>query len=50
MRSAVPLVILLMTAAITRAQEAPSYNRDVRPILSDRCFPCHGPDKASRKA
>ena len=27
-----------------------SYNRDVRPILSDRCFQCHGPDSAARKA
>jgi len=26
------------------------YNRDVRPILSDRCFACHGPDAAARKA
>ncbi|HZM05220.1 MAG TPA: DUF1549 domain-containing protein, partial [Candidatus Saccharimonadales bacterium] len=26
------------------------YNRDIRPIISDRCFKCHGPDKASRKA
>ena len=22
-----------------------SYNYDVRPILSDKCFACHGPDK-----
>ncbi|MFM2223185.1 MAG: hypothetical protein RLZZ78_1442, partial [Armatimonadota bacterium] len=28
----------------------PQYNRDVRPILSDTCFPCHGPDSAKRKA
>jgi hypothetical protein len=27
-----------------------SYNRDVRPILSDKCFHCHGPDAKTRKA
>ncbi len=26
------------------------FNRDVRPILSDRCYQCHGPDAARRKA
>ncbi len=25
------------------------FNRDVRPLLSDRCFACHGPDKSARK-
>jgi mono/diheme cytochrome c family protein len=28
----------------------PTYNRDVRPILADRCFTCHGPDSAARQA
>jgi hypothetical protein len=41
------LGLLLVSSA--RAEEL-SYNRDVRPILSDNCFACHGPDKNQRKA
>ncbi len=26
------------------------FNRDIRPLMSDTCFHCHGPDKNARKA
>jgi hypothetical protein len=48
--------LLALTAfglAVTSAraqQPVPEYNRDVRPILVENCFLCHGPDSASRKA
>lgn len=30
--------------------QKPSFQRDVRPILSDKCFQCHGPDQNARMA
>src|SRR5690242_10587368 len=39
----------LVTLSSARAG-APQYNRDVRPILAENCFACHGPDSAARKA
>ncbi|MDP6678237.1 MAG: PSD1 and planctomycete cytochrome C domain-containing protein [Verrucomicrobiota bacterium] len=38
-----------MASSVT-AWEPVRYNRDVRPILSENCFECHGPDAAKRKA
>ena len=47
--------IFLAAAALAPAAGPPlpakiEFNRDVRPILSDNCFYCHGPDKNHRKA
>ncbi|HYI92488.1 MAG TPA: DUF1553 domain-containing protein [Bryobacteraceae bacterium] len=44
------LAFLLVAAVVSIAAENIQYNRDVRPILSDRCFACHGPDKGTRQA
>jgi hypothetical protein len=32
------------------AERKLEYNRDIRPILAENCFACHGPDSAARKA
>lgn len=37
-------------ASSTPAGARISFNKQIRPILSDRCFRCHGPDSAARKA
>jgi hypothetical protein len=36
--------------ARTESARGLSYNRDIRPILAENCFACHGADSASRKA
>src|SRR4051794_24774692 len=43
---------VLVVAAVSwgAGAEELRFNRDVRPILSDDCFLCHGPDKSHRKA
>lgn len=33
-----------------KASSVPEYNRDIRPILAENCFACHGQDSAARKA
>lgn len=36
--------------ACCQAEDEVSFNRDIRPLLSDRCFACHGPHAAKREA
>jgi hypothetical protein len=40
----------VVTSAAFAAEGPTSFNRDIRGILSDKCFKCHGPDAAARKA
>src|SRR5437763_15395707 len=49
----VVLVLLLLAFAQTSGAAEPagkiSFNNQIQPILSETCYPCHGPDSATRK-
>lgn len=48
------LILLVVDLRVARGQESEqvsvNFARDVRPLLSDRCFSCHGPDSENRQA
>ena len=42
--------LLAAPVGLSSLGAAPDFSREVRPILSDKCFACHGPDAKARKA
>jgi hypothetical protein len=44
------VAIVMVAFGLLPAAEPLEYNRDIRPILAENCFTCHGPDSAARQA
>src|SRR4051812_33231264 len=49
-RAAAVALIALALPARAAAPRPVDYTRDVKPILSNSCYACHGPDQGKRKA
>src|SRR5712692_6949551 len=47
--AAVLVVMLLQAGRAAQTSGKISFNNQIQPILSEYCYPCHGPDSATRK-
>ena len=46
----ISMLLIMVLTSVANATEPISFNKHIRPILTDRCFTCHGPDAATREA
>jgi hypothetical protein len=46
----ISMLLIMVLISVANAAEPISFNQHIRPILTDRCFTCHGPDAATREA
>ena len=44
------LAVLVFVHSSAAAEKKISFSRHIKPILAGKCFACHGPDEAERKA
>lgn len=44
------LLFAICTVGPIFGQDSIDYNRDIRPLLADRCYACHGPDESANES